>query len=90
MALLGRREMSDLSPQSGPKRTLDWRHGGHPAQPLPPSVRLEYGAVQERGAAFQAGNVHLKVRLGRVIVSNRVPGNASTGLRSKLRRLAIF
>src|SRR5262245_4445376 len=24
LALLGRREMSDLSPQSGPKRTLDW------------------------------------------------------------------
>jgi hypothetical protein len=24
MALLGRREMSDLSPQSGRKRTLDW------------------------------------------------------------------
>src|SRR5262249_21831673 len=67
-----------------------WRRSGHPAKPLPPSVRLEYGAVQERGAAFQAGNVHLKVRLGRVIVSNRVPGNASTGLRSKLRRLAIF
>src|SRR5262245_39160684 len=32
----------------------------------------QYGAVQKHGAAFQAGNVRLKVRLGCVIVFNRV------------------